>query len=240
MSDVFKMPEKRAVRGAGGGIYAMDTADGLYCVLAPTVKLIFPKKSTSEIEIKVVNDTDISKIEGTTNVEAPETELYLHRDVIDILEKKAGKLLHLMSVAPDFTGYKYEGTISYTPNDVETDGAFQGTLKITARSTPEYVRDCFPMLKPTVKFGAIESNVELETMTGTMIVNIPLLTDGMTATVKSTDEATATATLSDDKLTITGKKAGSCIIDITGTKEGYASWNTTIHVIVPKTTTPSA
>ena len=133
MSDVFKMPEKRAVRGAGGGIYAMDTADGLYCVLAPTVKLIFPKKSTSEIEIKVVNDTDISKIEGTTTVEAPETELYLHRDVIDILEKKAGKLLHLMSVAPDFTGYKYEGTISYTPNDVETDGAFQGTLKITAR-----------------------------------------------------------------------------------------------------------
>lgn len=234
MSEVFNVSERKGIRGAGGGLYMMDEADSLYKVIAPTVKLIFPKETVSEIEIKVVNDPNIGKIEGTTTIEASETEIYLHRDVIDILEKIKGKVLHLMSVAPDFTGYSYDGTISYTPNDVETDAAFQGTMKITARTKPSYVRDCFPLLKPTVKFGSVEGNIELASTTEARVISIPLETDGMTATVKSSNETIATAVYSNGKLTVTGKKAGSCVIDITGTKDKYASWTTTIHVIVPE------
>ena len=114
------------MKGAGGGVYKLDETDGKYAALIATTKLPFITSSMSDIDIKVVNSTIIGKIDGVETLEASETEAYMHRDAINKLEEINGKLLHLMSVAPDFTGYKYDATITYTPNEVEMRHSMDG------------------------------------------------------------------------------------------------------------------
>ena len=58
--------------------------------------------------------------------------------------------------------------------------------------------------------------------------------EGATFTANIDDESVATVLVEDNVLKITGKKEGSAIITLTSALEGYASWKTTILVVVPK------
>ena len=57
---------------------------------------------------------------------------------------------------------------------------------------------------------------------------------GATFTAEVDKSAIATAQVSSNKLTITGKAKGSAIVTLKSSLEGYASWETTILVIVPE------
>ena len=68
--------------------------------------------------------------------------------------------------------------------------------------------------------------------TGTKIINVS--TNPADATVTATSETTgvATATATGNAITITGVTAGSAIVEITATKDGFASFKRTVLVIV--------
>lgn len=237
----YEVSEQRAMKGAGGGVYKLDETDGKYAALIATTKLPFITSSMSDIDIKVVNSTIIGKIDGVETLEASETEAYMHRDAINKLEEINGKLLHLMSVAPDFTGYKYDATITYTPNEVEMDAAWMGTIKITPKNKPQYIENCFSLLKPTIKYvDAVSPSITLETTTGTAKQLITTDPKDATLEVKSDSDAIATVKNESGTVTITGVKEGSTIIRYKATKEGYALAETTTLVIVPSNSVEAA
>ena len=48
------------------------------------------------------------------------------------------------------------------------DAAWNGTIKITPKNKPQYIENCFSLLKPTIKYvDAVSPNITLETTTGT-------------------------------------------------------------------------
>ena len=68
--------------------------------------------------------------------------------------------------------------------------------------------------------------------TGTKVINVTTNPSDATIAATSDTEGTATASVSEKAVTITGVKAGSAIITITATKSGYASFKRTVLVIV--------
>ena len=232
MNQEFLFNENRARVGKGSGLYCKDSNDGKYALLLPLIEVPFIKETLNTIEIKVASSDTVNKIEGTTTLEEAEAPIYLHRDVLRILENINGKVLHLLSKSGDETGFTFDGSISYTPDSAKMDEAWQGTIKITPNTKPIYVDDVYGLCKPTAKFaGGIPSNVVLakeanETYTVTCVPS--------DATVTATTSATGvvTATVENGAVKLVGVAQGSAVVLLKASKEGYASWETTIHVVV--------
>lgn len=230
------MQETRARLGAGSALYStFFNEEGKYQLLCPTVETPFVGSDVAEVEIKVSSSGTVGKINGVETLNAAETPVYMHRDVIKLLEEISGKTIDLLSMAGDFTGYKYTGVITYTPSNATTDDAWQGTIKITPKTKPVFVENCYPLVIPTAHFtSGIEAVVELATTTGKYETTIETKPTDTTIEATSASESIATATVTGKKLTITGVAEGSTIITLETQKEGYASWKTSILVIVPK------
>lgn len=210
MSLYNEVEEKRARLGNGALYTSHFNEDGKFSMLIPTGEIPFIQSETSEVEVKVTSSTTITKIAGVETLNTAETPIYMHRDCIRLLEKVNGKTIELLSVTADFTAYKYSATISYTPSNATMDDAWQGTLKLTPVTKPEYIDNCYQMLKATVFFtNNIDSVVELGKTTEARILEIETKYDDATVEATCEDTTVATATISSGKLTITGKKEGS-------------------------------
>ena len=232
MNQEFIFNENRAQVGKGSGLYCQDSMDGLYSLLLPLIEVPFIKETLNTIEIKVASSDTINKIEGTTTLEEAEAPVYLHRDVLRILENIDGKALHLLSKSGDETGFTFDGSISYTPDSAKMDEAWQGTIKITPMTKPVYVDDVYGLCKPTAKFAnGIPSNVRLaKTASESYAVTCDPSDATFSATVNK--EGIVTATVEEKAVKLTGVAKGSAIVVLKAAKEGYASWETTIHVVV--------
>lgn len=234
-----EMEETRARLGAGSALYSdFFSTDDKFQLLVPTVETPFIGKDVAEIEVKVSSSSTVTKINGVETLNAVETNVYMHRDCARLLEKLDGKTIEIISMAGDMSGYRYSAAVTYTPSNATMDDAWQGTIKLTPKTKPTYVDNCYPLIKPTALFkSAIEPVVYLDTTTSTYELDIEMKPTDATFTATSEAEAVATAAVSGSKLTITGKKEGSTMITLKSNKEGYASWETTILVIVPATAT---
>lgn len=241
MSTWNSVQENKARIGKGSGIYTdYFRNDGKFALLIPTVETPFIGREIGEVEIKVSSADTVTKVEGVETLNAAETTVYMHRDTIRKLEKVNRKTINIISLAGDFTGYKSAVTVSYTPSNATLDDAWQGTIKLTPVSAPEYIDNCFPLLIQTAHFvGAIPSPIGMD---GELTVGeahtFTVNTKPTSATVKATSEDTSIATVSvaNDIVTITGVKAGATVIKLETELEGYQSWETTVAVIVTATT----
>lgn len=237
MSTWNAVQEIKARIGKGSGIYTdYFRNDGKFALLIPTVETPFISGEIGEVEIKVSSADTVTKVEGVETLNAAETTVYMHRDTIRKLEKVNAKTINIISLSGDFTGYKSAVTVSYTPSNATLDDAWQGTIKLTPVSKPEYIDNCFSLLIPTAHFtGAVPSPVGID---GELVVGkaytFQVGTKPATATVKATSEDTtiATATVANNTVTITGVKAGSTIITLKTELEGFEPWETTVAVIV--------
>ena len=202
--------------------------------MIPTVETPFIGSDVAEVEIKVSSSSVVTKINGVETLNAAETNVYMHRDCLRLLEKLNGKDIELISMAGDFTGFRYTATVSYTPSNAAMDDAWQGTIKLTPKTKPVYVENCYELIVPTAFFESnIDSVIELATTTGTFTQDIKMKNEDATFTAESAKTSVATAQASSSKLTITGVAAGSTVVTLKSSLEGYASWETTILVIVP-------
>ena len=228
-----KMDELKAQAGLGAMLFHMN-ASGKFSFYIPLETVPAVGSTPESIDIDVTSSDVITKIKGKMTMEDKETEFFLHRDSIRKLKKSVGKVEKFLVVNPDFTGYRFDAEVSYAQNDASSNDPLKGTMKLTPKMDGGFIDNVYDLIQRTAKFkSAIEPVVELDETTGTYKTIIETDPADATITVKSETEAVATAAIDKGALTVTGVKSGSAVIVVTATKDGYASWESTILVIVP-------
>ena len=228
----FNSIEDRALSEHRGSALLMKKSNGKYSILLPIEGTGENGSAPSQLDKTAIGNRQATSVEGRTENPQKQMPFFAHRDNINILENIKGENHEFLRLLPDFTGFKYSGTINYMLNNTDVGSLEQGQITITPTTSDEYVENCYSLVEDTVVFT--NSIDEVVTITGTGTKAITLSPNPADATLAATSETTATATASiaNKVLTITGVAAGTSIVTITASKTNYATFNRTILVIV--------
>ena len=229
---MFNSIEDRALSEHRGSALLMKKENGKYSILLPVEGTGENGSTPAQLDKTAIGNAQATSVEGRTENPQKTIPFYTHRDNINILENIAGENHDFLRLLPDFTGFKYSGSVSYMANNTDVGSLEQGQLTITPTTKDEYVENCFDLVEDTVVFTSSIDEVVTIVGTGTKVINVTTNPSDATISATSDTEGTATASVSEKAVTITGVKAGSAIITITATKEGYASFKRTVLVIV--------
>ena len=228
----FNSVEDRALSEHRGSALLMKKANGKYSILLPIEGTGENGSAPNQLDKTAIGNPQATSVEGRTENPQKQMPFFAHRDNINILEEIKGENHEFLRLLPDFTGFKYSGTINCMLNNTDVGSLEQGQITITPTSKDEYVEDCYALVEDTVVYT--NSIDEVVTLEGTATKEITLSTNPADATISATSSTTATATASIDgkTLTITGVAAGTSIVTLTASKSGYASFKRTILVVV--------
>lgn len=229
---MFNSIEDRALSEHRGSALLMKKENGKYSILLPVEGTGENGSTPAQLDKTAIGNAQATSVEGRTENPQKTIPFYTHRDNINILENIAGENHDFLRLLPDFTGFKYSGSVSYMANNTDAGSLEQGQLTITPTTKDEYVENCFDLVEDTVVFTSSIDEVVTVVGTGTKVINVTTNPSDATISATSDTEGTATASVSEKAVTITGVKAGSAIITITATKAGYASFKRTVLVIV--------
>ena len=229
---MFNSIEDRALSEHRGSALLMKKENGKYSILLPVEGTGENGSTPAQLDKTAIGNAQATSVEGRTENPQKTIPFYTHRDNINILENIAGENHDFLRLLPDFTGFKYSGSVSYMANNTDVGSLEQGQLTITPTTKDEYVENCFDLVEDTVVFTSSIDEVVTIVGTGTKVINVTTNPSDATISAESDTEGTATASVSEKAVTITGVKAGSAIITITATKSGYASFKRTVLVIV--------
>lgn len=229
---MFNSIEDRALSEHRGSALLMKKENGKYSILLPVEGTGENGSTPAQLDKTAIGNAQATSVEGRTENPQKTIPFYTHRDNINILENIAGENHDFLRLLPDFTGFKYSGSVSYMANNTDVGSLEQGQLTITPTTKDEYVENCFDLVEDTVVFTSSIDEVVTVVGTGTKVINVTTNPSDATIAATSDTEGTATASVSEKAVTITGVKAGSAIITITATKSGYASFKRTVLVIV--------
>lgn len=228
----FNSIEDRALSEHRGSALLMKKSNGKYSILLPIEGTGENGSAPNQLDKTAIGNAQSTSVEGRTENPQKQMPFFAHRDNINILEEIKGENHEFLRLLPDFTGFKYSGTINYMLNNTDVGSLEQGQITITPTSKDEYVEDCYNLVEDTVVYT--NSIDEVVTLEGTATKEITLSTNPADATISATSSTTATATasVSGKTLTITGVAAGTSIVTLTASKTNYASFKRTILVIV--------
>jgi len=228
----FNSVEDRALSEHRGSALLMKKANGKYSILLPIEGTGENGSAPSQLDKTAIGNPQATSVEGRSENPQKQMPFFAHRDNINILEEIKGENHEFLRLLPDFTGFKYSGTINYMLNNTDVGSLEQGQITITPTSSDEYVEDCYNIVEDTVVFT--NSIDEVVTIEGTGTKEITMSTNPGDATVAAVSgtTGTATASVSGKTLTITGVAAGTSIVTLTASKAGYASFKRTILVVV--------
>lgn len=229
---MFNSIEDRALSEHRGSALLMKKENGKYSILLPVEGTGENGSTPAQLDKTAIGNAQATSVEGRTENPQKTIPFYTHRDNINILENIAGENHDFLRLLPDFTGFKYSGSVSYMANNTDVGSLEQGQLTITPTTKDEYVENCFDLVEDTVVFTSSIDEVVTIVGTGTKVINVTTNPSDATISATSDTEGTATASVSEKAVTITGVKAGSAIITITAAKSGYASFKRTVLVIV--------
>ena len=229
---MFNSIEDRALSEHRGSALLMKKANGKYSILLPVEGTGENGSTPAQLDKTAIGNAQATSVEGRTENPQKTIPFYTHRDNINVLESIAGENHDFLRLLPDFTGFKYSGTVSYMANNTDVGSLEQGQLTITPSTKDEYVENCYDLVEDTVVFTSSIDEVVTIAGTGTKVINVTTNPSDATISAASDTEGTATASVSEKAVTITGVKAGSAIITITAAKSGYASFKRTVLVIV--------
>ena len=228
----FNSVEDRALSEHRGSALLMKKSNGKYSILLPIEGTGENGSAPSQLDKTAIGNPQATSVEGRSENPQKQMPFFAHRDNINILEEIKGENHEFLRLLPDFTGFKYSGTINYMLNNTDVGSLEQGQITITPTSKDEYVEDCYALVEDTVVFT--NSIDEVVTIEGTGTKEITMSTNPADATIAavSATTGTATASVSGKTLTITGVAAGTSIVTLTASKSGYASFKRTILVVV--------
>ena len=228
----FNSVEDRALSEHRGSALLMKKANGKYSILLPIEGTGENGSAPSQLDKTAIGNPQATSVEGRSENPQKQMPFFAHRDNINILEEIKGENHEFLRLLPDFTGFKYSGTINYMLNNTDVGSLEQGQITITPTSKDEYVEDCYALVEDTVVFtNSIDEVVTIEG-TGTKEITMSTNPADATITAVSATTGTATASVSGKTLTITGVAAGTSIVTLTASKSGYASFKRTILVVV--------
>lgn len=231
----------RAQNGYGGAWMYRDPSLGetLYHILIPVTTVPFVNGSVDTSEYDSLNCRTKGMVEGKENLEQKDVDFLWHRDNIKRLESLQGRMIEFLSLDKNYNGRTYSGTLKVRPQDFNNE-INMGTVTITpASSTDKTIFNCLDLMQDTVWFASeIPDKKYLDSANTSTSVTLDAKVDTEGANVAITfDEGASTsdvvtATWSTGTLSLTAKAKGSTVVNLTATKEGMASWTTTILVIV--------
>lgn len=222
----------RALSEHQGSCIMNKKANGKYSLFMPVTNTGELGSAPEQIQKTVIGNMAHSYIQGRKDSPQQSLTYYVHRDNLRLLNEYKGQTLDFLRVFPDFSAVKYSGMIDGTFSDTAIGSAEQGTISVTITVPEEIVDDCYDLIEDTAIFtNDIPQMVQIEG-TGKHEFNVTM--NPADATVAATSETAGVATVAANggKVTITGVKAGSAIIKLVVSADGYASWTRTIHVIV--------
>lgn len=230
--DGFNSVIDRALSEHKGSCIMNKKENGKYSLFIPVTNLGELGSAPEQIEKTVIGNMAKSYIQGRKDSPQQSLTYYVHRDNLRLLEKYKGTTQDFLRVFPDFSAVKYSGQIDMTISDTGLNSAEQGTISVTITVPEEIVDDCYDLIEDTAVFtNDIPEAVKLAS-NGTKKINVTTNPADATVTVKSETESVATANYEAGVVTITAVSAGSAIITLTTSKDGFASWTRTIHVVV--------
>lgn len=233
----FKYVETRGQNAYGSAILVKEQTEEKYSLLiaSETVPAVFG--SQGSFEFNLVNSKTIGKVPGKITLDDKEVEFLLHRDNIYRLEQLKDKMLDFLYFTPDYMGWRFSGMISNRPNDA-SDDILRGTYTITPMTAdPTPIMDARYLVIETISITDVVPDSVI--ISGSSNVNIPIKCDvvGVSVNTVIKDSVTGntstkfTATYTDPNVVISANSATStdyAIAYITVSKEGYASWTTTV------------
>ena len=217
---------------AGSGLYVYDDNDSKYHLLIPVSDMPATKGAPDTVEKTVLTDSSITEVEGLQSNDQKEYTYNYHRDNIRALKKYAGSVhTFIERNGMDFTGEKFTGTLSMGRDAVAVNGILQGKFYITVNSADEYpVDDIRDLIEKTAIILSPLPSVEIAG-TGSKVLNLEV-SEGATVAATSESTSIATATVSNNKVTITGVAAGNTLVKLTCSATGEASSERTVMVTV--------
>lgn len=228
----FNSIEDRALSEHRGSALLMKKANGKYSILLPVEGTGENGSTPAQLDKTAIGNPQATSVEGRTENPQKTLPFFLHRDNIKILEAIKGEPHEFLRLLPDFTGFKYSGTVSYMASNTDVGSLEQGEITITPNSKDEYVENCYDLVEDTAMIvNSIEEVVTIKG-TGTKVINLTTDPADATVTVASDTTGVATATVDGKAVTITGVASGSAIVTITVAKTGYASFERSVLVIV--------
>lgn len=237
----FKYVETRGQNAYGSAILVKGQDEDKYSLLiaSETVPAIFG--SQGSFEFNLVNSKTIGKVPDKVTLDDKEVEFLLHRDNIYRLESLKDQVLDFLYFTPDFMGWHFTGMISNRPNDATAE-ILRGTYTITPMSAdPAPIMDARYLVKETIAItDVVPDSIQVGTTAKTLNIVCDVEDFNVAVVIKSEQGAAtaskftssgATATGNKASITITGTTATAtdyAIAYITVSKEGYASWTTTV------------
>ena len=229
---MFNSIEDRALSEHRGSGLFVKKANGKYSILLPITGTGENGSAPAQLDKTVIGNPQATSVEGRTENPQKSIPFFAHRDNIKILEEIKGKPQEFIRLLPDFTGFKYSGTVNYMISNTDVGGLEQGEITITPTSKDEYVENCYDLIEDTaIIVNSIDEVVNIKG-TGTYEINVSTNPSDATIEAESDTTGTATAQVADKKVTITGVASGSAIITITVQKDGYASFSRSVLVVV--------
>lgn len=229
---MFNSIEDRALSEHRGSGLFVKKANGKYSILLPITGTGENGSAPAQLDKTVIGNPQATSVEGRTENPQKSIPFFAHRDNIKILEEIKGKPQEFIRLLPDFTGFKYSGTVNYMISNTDVGGLEQGEITITPTSKDEYVENCYDLIEDTaIIVNSIDEVVNIKG-TGTYEINVSTNPSDATIEAESDTTGTATAQVAEKKVTITGVATGSAIVTITVEKDGYASFSRSVLVIV--------
>lgn len=230
--DGFNSVIDRALSEHKGSCIMNKKENGKYSLFIPVTNLGELGSAPEQIEKTVIGNMAKSYIQGRKDSPQQSLTYYVHRDNLRLLEKYKGTTQDFLRVFPDFSAVKYSGQIDMTISDTGLNSAEQGTISVTITVPEEIVDDCYDLIEDTAVFtNDIPEAVKLAS-NGTKKINVTTNPADAIVTAKSETESVATVDYSAGVVTITAVSKGSAIITLTTSREGFAGWTRTIHVVV--------
>ena len=225
--------DSKGVISAGAGIYVYDETISKYVLLVPTSDMPAGAGAPETIDNPILTTSYIGQVEGKQTLEQKEYTINWNRDNIRRLSKFAGKqCTFLERDGMEYTGNKFNGTLSFGIDAASDNAIRQGKVWITVTDDLGFVDDIRDLYALT---ATIVTPLPEVTLKGTEKVELSLsVTPGASVTAKSETETVATAAVAGNKLTITGVAEGYAIVCLTCSAEGEASSEKTLMVNVKK------
>lgn len=237
----FNSIEDRALSEHTGSALLSKKANGKYSIFLPVEETGENGSTPNLLDKTAIGNRQATGVEGRQENPQKTLPFFLHRDNLNAIEEVEGQVVDFLRLLPDFTGFKYSGTVTKMANSTGLNALEQGQMTITPTTKDVYVENCYPLVEDTVVFtSAIDEVIYLSASSSdanhTKVYNLATEPADATITAASASSTTATAEMGTgtdaNKLTITGAAAGSTIVTVTASKSNYATFKRTILVIV--------
>ena len=230
--NINKSITDRALADIGTALFVMGS-NGKYHFALPVTNMPATGSAPDQQEKTVTTDQKKTYIASRQDNPQKEFTFYAHRDNFRAVKALSNGVHDFLQINPDFTGYTFSGTVSQYQDEVSVGNNITGKMVITvSQSGLEPIDNVYDLIEDVVVFdNEIPDKIEI---VGTNTADISVATIPADATITAVSETTGVATVSASggKVTITGVKAGSAIVEITATKDGYSSGKRTVFVEV--------